>query len=106
MIAALQPVLRETRVRWRETNYLLLRRGPYVIAAGLKESTEGPGKVLRGPFIDLFDAELSLQETVTWSADLQSAFGRARPSVPGGEAIVNLVVFSEAFPLWLTPQAP
>jgi len=33
---------------WRQTNHLLLRRGPYVIAAGLDESVEGAPKRLRG----------------------------------------------------------
>jgi hypothetical protein len=45
-------------LKWRETNYLLLRRGPYVIAAGLDESTESAPRVLKGRFVDLFDADL------------------------------------------------
>jgi hypothetical protein len=49
---------------YRETNYLLLRRGPYVIAAGLDESVSGEPKVLRGHFINLFDADLPIQSTV------------------------------------------
>jgi hypothetical protein len=43
---------------WKETASLILRRGPYVIAAGLDE---GPVQthtyVLRGRFIDLFDSK-------------------------------------------------
>ena len=42
-----------------------LRRGPYVIAAGLDESLDRPPHVLRGRFIDLFDARLPILESVT-----------------------------------------
>jgi hypothetical protein len=51
--------------QWGETNCLLLRRGPFVIAAGLDESIGGPARTLRGRFINLFDSELSLQREVT-----------------------------------------
>ena len=47
-------------LKWRETNYLLLRRGPYLIAAGLDESTEGIPHTLHGRFVNLFDSELSV----------------------------------------------
>ncbi len=52
------------RLQWRETNYLALRRGPYVIAAGLDESTGGETNTLRGRFVNLFDSELRLQNEV------------------------------------------
>jgi hypothetical protein len=52
------------KLKWRETNYLLLRRGPYVIAAGLDESTPGITNVLRGRFINLFDAQLQVRTEV------------------------------------------
>src|SRR5262249_32862680 len=45
-------------LKWRETNYLLLRRGPYVIAAGLEESIDGEPHQLSGHFVNLFDPEL------------------------------------------------
>jgi hypothetical protein len=41
-----------------------LRRGPYVIAAGLDESIGGPARTLAGRFINLFDSELRLQREV------------------------------------------
>jgi hypothetical protein len=50
---------------YRATNHLVLRRGPYVVAAGLDESVAGPPLVLKGRFLDLFDARLSVVETVT-----------------------------------------
>jgi hypothetical protein len=51
---------------WKEANALALRRGPYMIAAGLDESVPGaPPAVLRGKFIPLFDATLPLLSEVT-----------------------------------------
>jgi len=48
------------KVDYRETNHLILRRGPYVVAAGLDESTNAPPTTLRGRFLDLFDADLAV----------------------------------------------
>ncbi|MDB6064541.1 MAG: hypothetical protein JWR26_749 [Pedosphaera sp.] len=53
-----------TNLKWRETNYLLLQRGPYVIAAGLDESIGGDAKILHGRFVNLFDPELHVLRTV------------------------------------------
>jgi hypothetical protein len=50
---------------WKEANHLLLRRGPYIIAAGLDESIGGEPRVLRGRFINLFDSELRVRQEVT-----------------------------------------
>lgn len=52
------------KLKWRETNYLLLRRGPYVIAAGMDESVSGEPKVLKGRFVNLFDPELRVQTSI------------------------------------------
>jgi hypothetical protein len=53
------------QVQWSETNCLVLRRGPYIIAAGLDESIPGPPRTLHGRLINLFDYELRLQSEVT-----------------------------------------
>lgn len=51
---------------WSETNAMVLRRGPYVIAAGLDESIPNAAPVtLHGRFVDLFDADLPVRSTVT-----------------------------------------
>jgi hypothetical protein len=50
---------------WRETNYLLLRRGPYVIASGLDESIGGEPCVLTGRFVNLFDPALQVQTKIS-----------------------------------------
>jgi hypothetical protein len=52
------------KLQWRETNYLLLRRGPYIIAAGLDESIPGAEEILHGRFIDLFDPQLRVQMSI------------------------------------------
>lgn len=46
---------------WKETKALVMRRGPYVIAAGLGEFRTGPQPyVLHGRFVNLFDANLPI----------------------------------------------
>lgn len=50
---------------YRETGYLALRRGPYLVAAGLDESLDGPPRQLTGRFINLFDARLPVLTSVT-----------------------------------------
>lgn len=49
---------------WLERNYLMLRRGPYVIAAGLDDSIGGEPRVLDGHFIDLFDSTLAVRDRI------------------------------------------
>lgn len=51
--------------QWAEKNYLMLRRGPYVIAAGLDDSIGGEPKILRGHFVSLFDSSLKVQEQIS-----------------------------------------
>jgi hypothetical protein len=56
------------KLPWKETNALVLRRGPYVVAAGLAESVpDAKPLVLKGRFIDLFDPELPVLSTVALS---------------------------------------
>jgi hypothetical protein len=55
-------------LEWEETNGLVLRRGPYVVAAGLDESVKDlPPHVLSGRFISLFDRGLPVQRRVELS---------------------------------------
>jgi hypothetical protein len=65
LVAALKKAADLAHMRWRETNSLLLRRGPYVIAAGLDESIKAEPKTLAGSWVNLFDPELHLQKAVT-----------------------------------------
>ena len=51
---------------YRETNHLILRRGPYVLGAGLDESIDAPPATLPGRFVDLFDPDLAIVEDATF----------------------------------------
>lgn len=51
-------------VQWRETNYLLLRRGPYIIGAGLDETETPCAKTIAGQFVDLFSPDLSVKTSI------------------------------------------
>jgi hypothetical protein len=50
---------------YRERNFLQLRRGPYVIAACLRESVSETPLELKGLFVDIYDANLPVLEGVT-----------------------------------------
>jgi hypothetical protein len=65
VVAAAGLAAKKIGQKWRDTNYLLLRRGKYIIAAGLDESTEGNPRTLRGRFVNLFDSELRVQNGVS-----------------------------------------
>ena len=57
------------RLPWKEADSLVLRRGPYVIAAGLDESVPGSrAYVLRGRYLNLFDPELAVLNDVAVEA--------------------------------------
>jgi hypothetical protein len=65
VVAAAKLAAGRVGLNWRETNHLLLRRGPYVIAAGLDESIEGNPHTLSGRFVNLFDSELRVQNDIS-----------------------------------------
>ncbi len=53
-------------MQWKETNALVLRRGPYIVAAGLGESVPNAKPyVLHGHFIDLFNSDLPILDTIS-----------------------------------------
>jgi hypothetical protein len=56
------------KLPWKESNSLVLRRGPYIVAAGLDESApDAKPYVLRGRYINLFSSELAVADNVTVS---------------------------------------
>jgi hypothetical protein len=65
LLSGVAGVAKRTGLPWKETSHLLLRRGPYIIAAGLDESILQSPKVLRGRFVDLFDSNLQVRNQVT-----------------------------------------
>ena len=53
------------KLPWKETNSLVLRRGPYLIAGGLDESLpDAKPYVLTGRYINLFDPDLKIVRDV------------------------------------------
>lgn len=57
----------QAKLKWRETSHLVLRRGPYLIGAGLDESVSGAHKEITGRFVDLFDPELQVQSKIAFT---------------------------------------
>jgi hypothetical protein len=64
LLGAVTAAANSVGMKLREVNHLLLRRGPYVIGAGLDESVPGETRILLGRFVNLFDPELRVQTTV------------------------------------------
>jgi hypothetical protein len=64
LISFIQQAARKAGLKWKEANHLALRRGPYVIGAGLDESVSVSPKILKGRFINLFDSELMVQRNI------------------------------------------
>jgi hypothetical protein len=75
---------------FKETNHLVLRRGPYIIAAGLDESIGGEQLVLKGRFLDLFDSRLPVVESVVIVAGSRKLlFDLDRPRPPGPAVLAS-----------------
>ena len=64
VVDAARQAAKTAGIAWRETNYLLLRRGPYLIGAGLDESIEGAPHAVNGRFVNLFDPDLRVRREV------------------------------------------
>jgi hypothetical protein len=65
LMAVVRKAADKAGLKWKETNHLLLRRGPYVVAAGLDESVDGPAKEIKGRFVSLFDPALKVRKQFT-----------------------------------------
>ncbi len=61
-VSALMP-----EVQSRVSGSLVLRRGPYLVGAGLDETT-AKDKTLKGDYVDLFDPALAVQSGVSFSS--------------------------------------
>lgn len=126
VVEATRTAARAAGLKWHETNYLLLRRGPYVIGAGLDESIDAKPRALRGRFVNLFDPELRVRTEVVLEAgtrvfllDLDAVRGRkpqvlasACKALPKDESRTRLVYTVEgvgqtpALVLLAAPSAP
>jgi hypothetical protein len=83
-------------LEWRESTAIVLRRGPYLVAAGLDESLPGAAPtILHGHFIDLFDAELPVLTAITISPGKRELLfdldkiGSAKPTVVAAASRVS-----------------
>lgn len=62
-------------ITWKESNHIMLRRGPYLIAAGLEQSPVGSAATtIDGSFINLLDHQLAFQSQVTISAQTRALY--------------------------------
>lgn len=75
---------------WSETGALVLRRGPYVIAAGLDEGI--PGKeatTLHGRFVDLFDENVPVRTSIALAPGMRDVlYDLSYDPTPAGPRIV------------------
>ncbi len=65
LATVLKDVAAAAGLSWQETNRFLLRRGPWIIAAGLDESVIAEPTTLTGRFISLFDPALKVQRSIS-----------------------------------------
>ena len=72
VVTATKLAAQKAGLKWRETNFLQLRRGPYIVAAGLDESVAGEPRQLQGRFVNLFDAELRVLNQVAFTPGSRS----------------------------------
>lgn len=91
--------MKEIGVEWKETGSLVLRRGPYIIAAGLEEPVGDTGThTLTGRFIPLFDANAPViqdYEVKPGSRALLVDLGRtATPCILAAACRVNQIQIS------------
>ncbi len=86
--ALMQTACEAANLTYRETNFLALRRGPYVVAAGLDESLSDAPYLLTGNFIDLFDADLPILNRVSLTPGQRSFLLDIDRLPPQGPAIL------------------
>lgn len=60
ILQALDAAAPYSGMHWQPCNALALRRGPYVVAAGMDESLDHTGHTLPGSWVNLFDSSLNL----------------------------------------------
>jgi hypothetical protein len=66
---AVRQAAAQIKLPWKESNSLVLRRGPYLVAAGFDESApDARPYVLPGRYINLFDPTLAVLHSVTVGA--------------------------------------
>lgn len=105
----------DIELKWEPSNHFVLRRGPYVVCDVMDESINDDPCMLEGKFVDLFDAELPVKNTVAIKPDgnallydidkapdvpgmeLYPLAGSARVEVPTDEEVVESGYVGEYF---------
>jgi hypothetical protein len=64
VLALAREASQAANLKWVTSSAIVLRRGPYVIAAGLDETPATDVHALRGLFVDLFDPKLTVRRDV------------------------------------------
>ena len=67
--AVIRAACGEAKIDFVERNHFLLRRGPYLIGAVMRESISDEPLVLKGRFIDLFEPDLAVKTEVRIAPD-------------------------------------
>jgi hypothetical protein len=66
-VESVRNALVRSGLHWKEANHLILRRGPFTIAAGLDESVAAKPAVISGRYVNLFDPALKVQHDLSLS---------------------------------------
>ncbi|RAP73789.1 hypothetical protein [Paenibacillus montanisoli] len=89
---------KDAALRWQATNSMVLRRGPYIIAAVLEESVHDEPLTLRGAYVDLLSADLAVRDAVTLAPGQQALlYDLSRVAGDGGVALVAAASRVEGF---------
>lgn len=65
LAGVIQRAAMKAEMEWKTRNYIVLRRGPYVVGAGLDESPDSSIHFLKGRFVNMFDPGLSVQSVIS-----------------------------------------
>lgn len=87
LMAWVEDAFQKSGIAWTESHCLVLRRGPFVVAAGLDESVSGKVKTLPGRFIDLFDPHLPVLTNLMVKPGARH-FLRELPTMPHAKPVV------------------
>lgn len=97
--ALIRTASNDAGIEFVERNYFLLRRGPYLIGAVMRESCGDEPLVLKGRFIDLFEPELAVKTEVRiapdqqcWLIDMDRVTATAPAALAASGRIENWVV--------------
>ncbi|WP_242069402.1 hypothetical protein [Paenibacillus dendritiformis] len=83
---------------WTPSHALVAKRGPYVAAAVLEESCRSDPVTLEGPFVDLFDGQLSVRPSVTIGPGEQALLYDLKQAQQSGRELVLVAAAGRVVP--------